>query len=181
MDERFELVWNEAIAEASNPNLDDFFTIGHLYFTCGWGNTAFFNESYAVAVALIGHCYTMKVKGKSDYSRGVRFIANNLGISRTQVKALRKKMEVSEGYAFKTPITTAHIIEYMITLLQNASNFWVVNEYLSIHRNKMFRTVLLHDQNEAIQTAANRSDDQRVMRVASELNHITASVGDYNE
>lgn len=178
MTKKLEMIRIETLKEANNNNYDDYLTIGHLYFTCGWSENTYFNEQYVTAIALIGLCYTNKVKGKSNYSRGIKYIADDLGISRTQVKSLRKKMEASDGYAFKTPISTARIIERIIALLLAACENEVVKEYLRINKNKMFRTVLLHNQNEAIQIAANKPGAHRVRKVANELNRITMKVGD---
>lgn len=113
----------------------------------------------------------------SDYHKGVVYISDALGISKRQVKILRKKVKHGNGYWFKIPYTTAAIIKKIINKLRETEQEEYVSSFLKKCNSTVYREILIPDQFEAIK-AARKGERQKVLDLADELKDITIKVGD---
>ena len=165
------------IAEVSKFDVDDLMAFGLHYFSCGWKREIYYNFNYAVALALIGKLYGDSKGKNSDYHKGVEYIANAVGISKRQVKILRKKVKGKHGYWFKTPYATAKIIRKVIDKLREQEGEECVRSFLKNNDKKMYREILIAEQYEAIK-AARKGNRRKVMDLADDLRDITVRVGD---
>ena len=84
---------NVILAEAAKLDFDDIMAFGPHYFGCGWMKDKYYNLNYAVALSLIGRLYGDKESKNSDYHKGVVYISDATGVSKRQVKILRKKVK----------------------------------------------------------------------------------------
>ena len=167
----------DAVVEAGLFDSDDILAFGVNYFSCGWGKEVYYNHSFSIAVALIGSIYGDKNSGKSDYHNGITYIARELGITKRQVKVLRKKMKQNGGYGFKTPYSIPVTLSKIIELLKNQENNTNVKVYLSRQMCNMYREFLIEKQFESIKEAAKKGNREKVKKVADELRGITTKVG----
>lgn len=168
----------DAVVEAGHFDPDDILAFGMHYFSCGWGKETYYNHPFSIAIAIIGQLYGDKNSGRSDYHNGIAVIANNLGITKRQIKVLRKKMKCKGGFSFKTPYSIASILSNIIDLLKKQENDLNVKKFLSRQISDMYREFLIEKQFEAIKEAANKGKRSKVKRVADELRGITTKVGD---
>lgn len=93
-----------AIAEAGKFDADDILAFGPHYFSCGWKKETYYNFNYVVAIALVGKLYGDRESKNSDYHKGVEYIADAVGVSKRQVKILRKKVKGNMDIGLKLPI-----------------------------------------------------------------------------
>lgn len=147
--------------EAKQSNLDDKLLIGKNYFDCGYHpSEPYYNNRFAVAVAIIGRLCGERKRNLSDYKNGIAYISKELGISKRQVKALRKKMAVRDGFVFKTPASIPAIIKKMISFFQDKRTNNLISKFL-VEENpkevKMYRTIFIEEQYSAIEMSAQRS------------------------
>ena len=168
---------NVILAEASKLDFDDIMAFGPHYFGCGWMKYKYYNLNYAVALSLIGRLYGDKESKNSDYHKGVVYISDALGISKRQVKILRKKVKHGNGSWFKIPYTTAAIIKKIINKLRETEQEEYVSSFLKKCNSTVYREILIPDQFEAIK-AARKGERQKVLDLADELKDITIKVGD---
>ena len=132
---------------------------------------------FLIAVAMIGSMYGKNL-GKSNYHNGITYIASELGITKRQVKVLRKKMKHRNGFSFKTPYNISTTLKKIIDLLKNKEQDPDVKEFLSQQESKMYREFLIGKQFEAIKEAAKKGKREKVKNVADELKEITIKVGE---
>ena len=166
----------QTYAEHFDP--DDLFAFGANYFPCGWGKEQYYNYSFSKAIALIGSLYGNKASGRSDYHNGVVFISNELGVTKRQVKVLRKKMKYKNGYVFRTPYSISATIYKIIDLLKKNEQDSNVNKFLTQQSSNMYREILIEKQFESIKEAAKNGNRKKVKKVADELRNITIKVGE---
>lgn len=140
--------------EAGRFDMDDIFAFGSHYFECGYSNECYYNHSMAVAIAIIGKLYGAQQDRGSNYHKGVAYIAGEVGLSKRQVKVLRKKMAWRGGYAFKTSYRIHEIILKMIDLLDAKKANLIVAQYLQQQTSDMYREILIAEQYAAIRAAA---------------------------
>lgn len=151
----------QAIDEAKQPCSDDTLLIGKKYFDCGYHpSKPYYNNRFAVAVAIIGRLSGERQRNLSDYKNGIAYIAKKLKISKRQVKALRKKMEVKDGFVFKTPVAIPIIVEEMISFFQSKHSNSLISKFLNDENPngfKMYRTIFIEEQYSAIELSAQES------------------------
>lgn len=167
----------KAIAEASKFDADDLMAVGLSYFSCGWKKESYYNFNYAIALSLVGKLYGDSEVKNSDYHKGVEYIADAVGVSKRQVKILRKRVRGKHGYWFKTPYTTARIIQKIIDKLREQEDEECVKTFLRNHDSMIYREILIAEQYEAIK-AARRGNRKKVKDLADNLRDITVKVGD---
>lgn len=133
----------DARKEAEKEGFSDYFMIGSNYFSCGFSYDSYYNNAYVVAIAIIGKIYGSKGGNNSDYHKGIVYVAKELGISKRQVKSLRKKYKVHKGYEFKTPYVIPDIVEKIIMLLQEQKNNALVQKMVSPYKEMLYRKLLV--------------------------------------
>lgn len=168
----------DAIAEAGRFAPDDLLAFGTNYFSCGWGEEKYYNYSFSVALAFIGSIYGEKTSGRSDFHNGIAFVASELGITKRQVKVLRKKMKYKGGFIFRTPYNISATIKKVIDLLKNQEQDSNIKMFLSQQESDMYREILIEKQFESIKEAAKKGNRKKVQRVADELRSMTTKVGE---
>lgn len=166
-----------AIAEAGKFDADDILAFGPHYFSCGWKKETYYNFNYAVAIALVGKLYGDRESKNSDYHKGVEYIADAVGVSKRQVKILRKKVKGKHGYWFKTPYTTAKIIQEVIDKLREQEGEASVRTFLKKSESEVYREILIAEQYGAIKAAC-KGNRAKVISLANDLRYITVKVGD---
>lgn len=183
MEQSCKNIFDDAKVEAGKFDFVDMLPYGLNYFTCGYtplrfANGCYYNHSIAVAFSLIGKTYGSKNDGTSNYHKGVTYIAQRVGVSKRQVKVLRKQFKAHGAYVFRTPYTIANILEVVIELLEKNNSDELIVEYLRDKRDEMYREVLIGKQFEAIEIAANQKVQvEKVRDVYNKLNCITKTVG----
>lgn len=120
----------------------------------------------------------ISISGRSDYHNGITFIASELGITKRQIKVLRKKMKHKDGFSFKTPYNVSTTLKKIIDLLKRQEQNPNVKKFLSQQRSEMYREFLIEKQFEAIKEAAKKGKREKVKNVADELRGITTKVGE---
>lgn len=182
MEQSCDKFFDDAKVESGKFDFVDILPYGTNYFTCGYtplrvANGCYYNNSIAVAFSLIGKIYGNKNNGTSDYHKGITYIAQKVGVSKRQVKVLRKQFKVHGAYVFRTPYTIANILEAMIDILEKNNSDELIVEYLKDKRDKMYREVLIAKQFESIEIAANKNvQAEKVKDVYNKLNCITKKV-----
>lgn len=182
MEQSCENLFEDAKVESAKFDFVDILPYGSNYFTCGYTplrvvRGCYYNHSIAVAFSLIGKKYGPPNNGTSNYHKGVTYIAQRVGISKRQVKVLRKQFKVRGAYVFRTPYTIANILEVMIDLLEKNNSDELIVEYLRDKRDKMYREVLIGKQFESIEISANQKMQvEEVRDVYNKLNCITKRV-----
>ena len=150
-----------AQAEAKQSSFDDKLLVGKSYFDCGHHpSKPYYNDRFAIAVAIIGRLCEERKRNLSDYKNGIAYIAKKSKISKRQVKALRKKMEVKDGFVFKTPISIPTIIENMILFFEDKRTNNLISKFLDAENPKgvdMYRTIFIEEQYSAIGISAQES------------------------
>ena len=167
----------DAIREIDKFDVDDYLAFGPNYFSCGWKKNTYYNYNYAVALALIGHFYGDEDCSNSDYHKGVKYIADAVGVSNRMVKILRKKLKHKNGYWFKTPYKTAKIIQKVIDKLRECEQENNVNDFLKKCDCTGYREILIAEQFVAIKKAS-EGRRKKVVKLADDLKNITDKVGD---
>lgn len=168
----------DAIVEAGHFDPDDLLAFGPNYFSCGWGEEKYYNHSFSIAISLIGSLCGDKTSGRSDYHNGIAFVAGELGITKRQVKVLRKKMRHKGGFIFKTPYNIPVTVKKVIEILKNYEQDPNVKYFFTQQASSMYREILIEKQFEAIKEAARKGNREKVKLVADELRGITIKVGE---
>lgn len=137
----------------------------HSYFWCGHTASPFYNFNFMIAMELIGRNLNA-IGSNSDYHNGVAYIAKKAGVTKTQVKAIRKKLKVFNHYEFKTSKKFHVILLEIIDALEECG-IPIKNEFAKPH--KLFRDTLVYDQYSAIRVAAANSEDQDIHVIATKL------------
>lgn len=182
MEQSCENFFDDAKVESGKFDFVDILPYGSNYFTCGYtplrvANGCYYNHSIAVAFSLIGKIYGPKNNGTSNYHKGVTYIAQRVGVSKRQVKVLRKQFKAHGAYLFRTPYTIANILEVMIDLLEKNNSDELIVEYLRDKRDEMYREVLIGKKFESIEIAASQKVQvEKVKNVYNKLNCITKTV-----
>ncbi|MBD5097313.1 MAG: hypothetical protein HDT40_10060 [Lachnospiraceae bacterium] len=163
----------DAIKEAGKSEISDCFMLENNYFCCGYSRKIFYNHTYAVAIAIIGKIYGSNSGDNSNYHKGISYIAKELGISKRQVKSLRKKYKVHGGYEFKTPYKIPAIVEKIIILLQEQENDEMIQKMVRTYDETLYRTLLIGVQYDEIRTAATALKRKKVLEVEGKLKNLT--------
>ena len=108
---------DSAMSEAIQFDLSDYMYLPVTYFSCGFSKRPYYNFNYAKALCLIGEIYGAVFAGQSSYKRGVRYLAQQCGVTRNQIKSLRKKLRYRDGYRDKIPYKIYEIAKKIIALL----------------------------------------------------------------
>lgn len=166
----FSNEFDDAKIEAGKFDKDDIFALGLHYFECGYSDKCYYNHSIAVAIAIIGKLYGSSQGRGSNYHKGVAYIAREVGLSKRQIKVLRKKISWRGGYTFKTPYRIYEIIAKMINLLDVKKAEPIILQYLQQQTSNIYREILIEEQYAAIKAAARR--DQRANIVRGELDDL---------
>ena len=107
----------------------------------------------------------------------MEYIADAVGVSKRQVKILRKKVKGKHGYWFKTPYTTAKIIQKVIDKLREQEGEASVRTFLKKSESEVYREILIAEQYGAIKAAC-KGNRAKVISLANDLRYITVKVGD---
>lgn len=158
-------------------DVDDVLTFGRNYFSCGFHRTeSYYNHRFSVAVSIIGRLYG--TGQGNDYRKGISYLANNLHVSKRQVKCLRKNMKCKGGYIFKIPMSIPAILEKMIAIFVKENSNSLVQEFLTAENNKgvsMYRTIFIEKHYDAIKNASSKSEelDGVIDNILTELSNFT--------
>lgn len=90
---------------------------------------------------------------------------------------LRKKVKGKHGYWFKTPYTTAKIIQKVIDKLREQEGEASVRTFLKKSESEVYREILIAEQYGAIKAAC-KGNRAKVISLANDLRYITVKVGD---
>lgn len=173
---KLEVEFEEAINEAKKDSISDWLPIGFSYFWCGGLDEKYYNHSFAMAIEIIGKLYGDKNHKKSNYQKGIAYIAKELDITKTQVKSLRKTMTIRNRNSFKTPYMIPQIVNKIITLLKNGENSDEVKLFIEKCQGELlYRSMIISKQYETIVVAA-KNGRQKVKDIAKQLNAMTISV-----
>lgn len=146
----------------------------HSYFWCGHTASPFYNFNFMIAMEIIGR--KLNATGSnSDYHNGVAYIAKNAGVTKTQVKAIRKKLKVFKHYEFKTSKKFDVILSEIIDALEKCS-MHIKEEF--VLPQKLYRDTLVYDQYSAIRVAAEASKDQEIHDIATTLEGMRRELGE---
>lgn len=163
--------------EWQNFDPDDIFAFGINYFDCGYKpkqEGCYYNSSIAHAFAIIGKLYGNSYNGASNYHKGVAYLANELKISKRQVKVLRKQLSGLGGYVFKTPYKIPVIISKMIDLLSQNVSDPIVQKYLENKTDSTYRDIFIKKQMAAIRASAKH--DEKINKLLGELDNLCKTV-----
>lgn len=179
MGNSFSDVFDNAKVEAGKLDIDDILSFGNNYFKCGYKpkddpEGCYYNHNISIAFAIIGKLYCPLQRGVSNYHKGIAYIAKELNLSKRQIKVLRKKYSVRDGYVFKTPYTIHVIISKMIDLLSAKGGEPIMMEYLQQRNSDLYREILIAKQYAAIMAAS--PFDKKVNDVYGELQILTTKV-----
>lgn len=177
MSSEYNRLSGDAIREAGKEEVFDYFMFGSNYFSCGFSHNSYYNHAYAVAIAIIGKIYGSNDGNNSDYHKGIAYVAKELGISKRQVKSLRKKYKVHKGYEFKTPYVIPDIAEKIIMLLQGQENNELVKNMVRTYNEVLYRKLLIGVQYNEIKNAATALKRKEVLEVEGKLDHLTQNYG----
>lgn len=177
---KYNDIEREAIREIDKFDIDDHIAFGPNYFGCGWEKVPYYNYNYAVAISLIGHFYGDEESSNSDYHKGIKCIAEEVGVSKRMIKIFRKKLKYKRGYCFKIPYKTVKIIEKIIEKLRKYENDDSMNEFVKKCNCTVYREILIPEHFAAIK-AASEGHRRRVTDLADNLRNITVKVGDNND
>lgn len=163
----------ELISVANRFDISDYLDWRSSYFLCGYGKKTYFNYSFAMAIEIIGKNYGDN-RSNSNYHKGIAYIADELNITKAQVKSLRKKIRVRNGYEFKTPFTIPIILNTMIELLSKIESNEEVKEFAKKTNDPKYRNKLINLQYDAIRMAAIEGRRKKVLEVEGELATMVA-------
>lgn len=171
----------KALIDAARLDPDDFLAFGANYFYCGYKplndpEGYAYNHKIAIAFALIGKTYCSTQAGGSNYHKGIAYVAKEMGLPKRQLKVLRKKYRVENGFVYKISFNIHLIIKKMIELLSAQEEDTLIVEYLKEKESKMYREILISDQYAAIAIASEKDDT--IAAVYGELRYLTKKVGD---
>lgn len=136
------------------------------YFWCGHSEKAFLNFRFTNAIILIGRMNKID-SHNSDYHNGIAYIARKAGVTKSQVKAIKRKYKKAKGYEFKTSYDFDKIIGAVIIALNEIEDKKQIEELLD--GEDSIRNFLVFEQYSAIKVAADRSHNDRISRMAIEL------------
>ena len=145
------------------------------YFWCGHSKECHYNLAFVGAVEAIGKFCTPDFMGKnSNYHKGIAYIAKKSGVSKTQVKAIRRKLKKCGGYEFKTSYDIAKIIDVMINALKEHENEDIVRRLMTGER--LYRNMIMFNQYSAIKTASTDSRDERLRAISEALDKMQQTI-----
>lgn len=177
MDNEFEKIYENAVYESRKVSVDDLLAFGFCYFTCGSGNLEYYNNKLVYAISIVGACNKDKPKC-SDYRNGVDFLARKAKVSKRQVKILRKKTPYRGHYAFKTPYSIDRIVREIIEWFISHKELQLVKDFLSNHRDELYRDYLISKQYSAIESAANLGKRKIVRDIYDEMRYFLERMED---
>lgn len=172
----YEDLSNNAIVAASEFDPSDYFYNGLTYFSCGFSKGAYYNYRYATAIAIIGRIYGENLGQRSDYCKGIVYLAENCGASRTQIKSLRKNFKSLGGYKCRVPYKVCKIISKLIELLENSRDNELVKSFLSSQSYTFYRNILIEVHDVAISERAKITKNQKIKRVREDLDGIMQTI-----
>lgn len=172
----YEDLRNSAIINASKFDPSDYFSIGPSYFSCGFSKEAYYNNRYATALSVIGRIYGENLGQRSDYCKGIVYLSEKCGASRTQVKSLRKNFKSLGGYKCKVPFEICNIVSKLIELLEENRNNELVRKFLSSQTHTFYRNVLIEVHDAAISDRAKITKSEKIKQVRARLDDIMQTV-----
>ena len=146
------------------------------YFWCGHSQECYYNVKFVGVVEVIGRLCNSNYMGRnSNYHKGIAYIAKEAGVSKTQVKALRRKLKKKGGYEFKTSYDIAKIIEVMIDVLKEHEDEDAVRGLM--YDERLYRNMIAFMQYSAIKTAADISGDEKLVAISKALDKMQQTFG----
>lgn len=167
MSPEYNIISRESIEAAEENEIIDLLPFLDKYFPCGHSKERYYNNPFAVAMGIIGKIYGNGNSRNKDYHKGIAYIAKELGISKRQVKALRKKYKSHKGYEFKTPFTIPQIVGKVIMLLQANESNDLVKEFVKTYDEDLYRTLLIKVEYEAI-----KIEEENSKKLRNQLKHL---------
>lgn len=167
---------NNAIVAASGFDPSDYFYNKLTYFSCGFSTEAYYNYPYATAVAIIGRIYGGNLGQRSDYCKGIIYLAQQCELSHNQIKSLRKKFKSLGGYKCRVPFEIYKIINKLIDLLEAKRDNDLVKTFLSKQKQSFYINILIEEHDTAISRCAKKTKSRRIKQVRKDLNKITKTI-----
>lgn len=171
MSEEMNKLKEDVTRTIDNFDFDDIFTRGSNYFVCGCSKEEYYNINIACAIALIG-TYNKEDLNASDYHNGIKYLANELKLSKRQIKILRKKTGYRGYQAFRTPYSVCVILGKIISWLVDHKDEQLVKEFISEHKGDLYRDVLFLEHYRSIRIAADEGGREKVVDVCNNLNQL---------
>lgn len=172
----YENLRNSAIVDASGFDLSDLFYNKLTYFSCGFSKEAYYNYRYATAVAIIGRIYGRDLGQRSDYCKGIIYLARECEVSHNQVKSLRKKFKSLGRYKCRVPFEICKIINKLIDLLDANRDNDLVKAFLSSQSHTFYRNALIEVHDEAISRRAEHTSNEKIKSVRRGLDSINQTI-----
>lgn len=169
--------FTKAINEANRIDRTDICYRPSQYFWCGCNAEPYHNNWFAIAISIIGQVYNYSMNQNSNYHNGIAYIAEQSGVSKAQVKALRKKMKTIGGFQFRTPYKIADIIEIMIECLKDKERLECVKMLVEKAERRIYRDILIEEEYDAIRIAAETGRRKAVLEIEGKLEHLAQEYG----
>lgn len=166
-----DYLYDSDLVGAFTFDFDDLKMYGHSYFKTGSSKSQYYNYAYAEALEIIGLLYCNDDRGKnSEYHKGVAFVAKTVGVSKSEIKALRKNFKTRLDYVFKIPYKADRIVETITELLKSRMNDPIVKEFIRKQDSMLFMIVLIGKQYYSIKAVSKL--DSKIYKLYKSLNKL---------
>lgn len=142
----------------------------HNYFWCGHSSKSFYNYNFMIAMEIIGKTYNA-VGSNSDYHNGIAYIAKQAKVTKTQVKAIRKKLKILQHYEFKTSTKFDVILAEIIKALKDCK----ASKKAFLSPETLYRDTLVYDQYSAIRVATRETQNKAVHDISRKLEEMRSA------
>lgn len=138
------------------------------------------NKPYCNILSEIGRICVDSRSGLSEEHRGVSYIQgrlqqNGIKVSKTQIKSMKKLYKRIKKYEFVLPYSAGYIISEIIQIFKENEEFIQLPIFKT---GQSFRSVLIGRHYAELIGSVNRSDNNKMRALMSELEVITTLIGD---
>lgn len=143
-----DYLYDNDLLGAFSFDCDDLKMHGHRYFKTGICNSRYYNVAYAQALEIIGLLYCAYDNSKNgNYHKGVAYVAERVGVSKAEIKSLRKNFKwKKETLIYKIPYNTSEIVKEISELLRNKINEPIVKNFLDKQNKSLYVLILINKQ-----------------------------------
>lgn len=143
-----DYLYDNDLLGAFSFDRDDLKMHGRRYLKTGICNTQYYNVAYAQALEIIGLLYCAYDNSKNgNYHKGVAYIAERVGVSKAEIKSLRKNFKWKKDMRiYKIPYNTSEIVQEISELLKNKVNEPVVKNFLDKQNKSLYVLILINKQ-----------------------------------
>lgn len=176
MKERFEMKkdysQNNDLLGVFSFDCDDLKMHGRRYFKTGRKNLQYYNVAYAQALEIIGMLYCSDDHSRNgNYHNGVAYVAKKVGVSKAEIKSLRKNFRLKKTtFIFKIPYNTGKIVHEISELLKKQINEPIVMNFLNKQDKSLYVLVLINEQYYLIKAVSKL--DTKISNLYNELKEL---------